>query len=71
MTQLLFTVLIKSSLSTILCKFRAPVIPGDQLRLEIKLIKIKLTAVRLQGEAYVEDKLVAQALIMANIVDRI
>ena len=52
-------------------KFRAPVTPGDQLRLEIKLVKIKLTAVRLQGEAYVEDKLVAQALIMANIVDRI
>ena len=52
-------------------KFRALVTPGDQLRLEIKLVKIKLTAVRLQGEAYVEDKLVAQALIMANIVDRI
>ena len=51
-------------------KFRAPVTPGDQLRLEIKLIKIKLTAVRLQGEAYVEDKLVAQAHIMANIVNR-
>ena len=51
-------------------KFRAPVTPGDQLRLEIKLIKIKLTAVRLQGKAYVEDKLVAQALIMANIVNR-
>ena len=52
-------------------KFRAPVTPGDQLRLEIKLVKIKLTAVRLQGEAYVEDKLVAQASIMANIVDRV
>ena len=52
-------------------KFRAPVTPGDQLRLEIKLIKIKLTAVRLQGKAYVEDKLVAQALIMANIVNRV
>ena len=52
-------------------KFRTPVIPGDQLRLEMKLVKIKLMAVRLQGEAYVEDKLVAQARIMANIVDRV
>ena len=51
-------------------KFRAPVTPGDQLRLEIKLIKMKLTAVRLQGKAYVKNKLVAQALIMANIVNR-
>tara|TARA_B100001013_G_scaffold342198_1_gene267799 strand:+ start:1059 stop:1505 length:447 start_codon:yes stop_codon:yes gene_type:complete len=50
---------------------RAPVTPGDQLRLEMKLVKIKLNGVRLQGEAYVEDNLVAQALIKANIVDRV
>ena len=50
---------------------RAPVTPGDQLRLEMKLVKIKLKGVRLQGEAYVEDNLVAQALIKANIVDRV
>ena len=52
-------------------KIRAPVTPGDQLRLEMKLVKIKLNGVRLQGEAYVEDNLVAQALIKANIVDRV
>lgn len=52
-------------------KIRAPVTPGDQLRLEMTLVKMKLTAIRLKGEAYVENKLVAQATIMANIVKRI
>jgi beta-hydroxyacyl-ACP dehydratase FabZ len=52
-------------------KFRAPVTPGDQLRLEMNLVKIKMRAVRLEGKSYVEDKLVAQARIMANIVDRV
>ena len=52
-------------------KFRALVTPGDQLRLEMELVKMKLSAVQLKGEGYVEDKLVAQARIMANIVDRV
>lgn len=52
-------------------KIRAPVTPGDQLRLEMTLVKMKLTAIRLKGEAYVENKLVAQATIMANVVKRI
>ena len=52
-------------------KFTAPVTPGDQLRLEMKLAKKKLSAVRLQGEAYVEDQCVAKALIKANIVERV
>lgn len=52
-------------------RFRKPVIPGDQLRLEMKLVKIKLGAVRLQGKAYVDDTLVAEGVLMANIVDRV
>jgi len=52
-------------------KIRAPVTPGDQLRLEMTLVKMKLTAIRLKGEAYVENKLIAQATIMANVVKRI
>ena len=52
-------------------KIRAPVTPGDQLRLEMTLVKMKLTAIRLKGEAYVKNKLVAQATIMANIVERV
>lgn len=52
-------------------KFRAPVIPGDQLRIEMKLLKMRLGAVKLQGKAYVGEKLVAEADLMANIVDRV
>lgn len=52
-------------------KIRAPVTPGDQLRLEMTLVKMKLNAIRLKGEGYVENKLVAQATIMANIVERL
>lgn len=52
-------------------KFRVPVIPGDQLRIEMKLMKMRLGAVKLQGKAYVGEKLVCEADLMANIVDRV
>jgi len=51
-------------------KFRVPVIPGDQIRIEMALKRIRLGGVRLQGKAYVGEKLVAEADLMANIVDR-
>jgi UDP-3-O-[3-hydroxymyristoyl] N-acetylglucosamine deacetylase/3-hydroxyacyl-[acyl-carrier-protein] dehydratase len=51
-------------------KFRVPVIPGDQLRLEMQLLKFKLGSAKLQGKAYVGDKVVCEAIIMANVVDR-
>ena len=41
-------------------KIRAPVTPGDQLRLEMTLVKMKLNAIRLKGEGYVENKLVQE-----------
>lgn len=51
-------------------KFRVPVIPGDQIRIEMALKRIRLGGVKLQGKAYVGEKLVAEADLMANIVDR-
>jgi len=51
-------------------KFRKPVIPGDQVRIEVELLKIRLGGVRLGGKAYVKEQLVAEAILMANIVDR-
>lgn len=51
-------------------RFRIPVIPGDQLRLEMRLVRYRLGACRLAGKAYVDDKLVAEAILMANIVNR-
>ena len=51
-------------------KFRIPIIPGDQVKIKMQLIKIRLGGVKLHGEAYVCGKLVAEANLMANIVDR-
>ena len=52
-------------------RFRKPIIPGDQVRLEMELVKIRMGAVRLQGKAYVDNNIVAEGILMANIVDRI
>ena len=42
-------------------KFRDPVIPGDQLRIEIKTIKFMKKVGFLEAKAYVKDRLVAEA----------
>ena len=51
-------------------KFRKLIIRGDQVRIEMELLKIRMNAVKLRGIAYVDDKIVTEAIIMANIVDR-
>ncbi len=51
-------------------KFRHPIIPGDQLRLEMTLAKFKLGTALLEGKGYVGDKLVAEAKLKATVVDR-
>ena len=52
------------------CRFRAPVTPGDQLRLVLDIIRKRGVAIKMQGHAYVRDKLVAQAVLMCSIADR-
>lgn len=51
-------------------KFRRPVTPGDQLVLELKLITRKKRICQMHGEAFVSGNLVAEADMMASIVDR-
>ena len=51
-------------------KFRTPIVPGDQIILEMKLLKFRLGTVKLRGEAYVDGKLVAEATLLATIVNR-
>ena len=51
-------------------KFRKPIVPGDQVVLEMKLLKFRLGTVKIQGEAYVDNKLVAEAILLASLVDR-
>ena len=51
-------------------KFRHPIIPGDQLRLEMTLAKFRLGTALLIGKAYVGNKLVAEGTLKATVVDR-
>lgn len=51
-------------------KFRRPVVPGDQLRIEVQVKVWRGTAGRMEGKAYVDGKLVAEANVSCRLVDR-
>jgi len=51
-------------------RFRQPVAPGDQIRMVVEAIKLRPRHGKLKAEAYVKDKLVAEAEIFSSIVDR-
>jgi beta-hydroxyacyl-ACP dehydratase FabZ len=51
-------------------KFRRPVVPGDQLRLECEMIQQRPNACRMRGRAFVDGKLVAEGLVLCTIIDR-
>ena len=51
-------------------RFRKPVVPGDQLRFEMELLKIKRNICKMQGHASVDGALVCQAQLSAAIVNR-
>lgn len=60
---MLFTAIEKS-------KFRKPVVPGDQLIIKMELLKFRLGTAKIKGEAFVDDNLVTEAILMASLVDR-
>jgi 3-hydroxyacyl-[acyl-carrier-protein] dehydratase/UDP-3-O-[3-hydroxymyristoyl] N-acetylglucosamine deacetylase/3-hydroxyacyl-[acyl-carrier-protein] dehydratase len=49
-------------------KFRKPVIPGDQLRLEADLTKLRKKVAFLKGKVYVDGEIVAEGEIMAALL---
>ncbi len=51
-------------------RFRKPVLPGDQLRFELELLALKMGVCKMQGYAYVDDAVVAEAELIASIVKR-
>ncbi|PYX94951.1 MAG: 3-hydroxyacyl-[acyl-carrier-protein] dehydratase FabZ [Acidobacteria bacterium] len=51
-------------------RFRRPVVPGDQLRIEVEVKAWRTTAVRMEGIAYVGDKKAAEATVTCQLVDR-
>ena len=54
-------------------KFRRPVVPGDQLRIEVELknwrVRPRMIAVRMEGIVYVGAKRVAEAVVSCQLVD--
>ena len=51
-------------------KFRKPVVPGDQLRIEMTLTRRKATVAKMQGVAMVDGAVVAEAILMCKLADR-
>lgn len=51
-------------------KFRRPVTPGDQLRIEVKILKLRSRSVKLDARAIVDGKVVSQAELMCMMTDQ-
>ena len=51
-------------------RFRRPVTPGDQLRIEVEVKSWRLTAVRMEGKVFVDGKRVAEATVTCQLVPR-
>ncbi len=51
-------------------RFRRPVVPGDQLRLVLDVLRIRSGHCRLSGQALVDGHLAAEAVMSSTMVDR-
>src|ERR1700686_4481925 len=51
-------------------RFRRPVVPGDQLRIEGVVKAWRITAARVEGKAYVDGKVAAEATVTCRLVPR-
>lgn len=50
-------------------KFRKPVVPGDQLRLEVEIIKLKSRICHMRGRGLVDGEVVCEGEVMAAVID--
>jgi 3-hydroxyacyl-[acyl-carrier-protein] dehydratase len=51
-------------------RFRRPVVPGDQLRIEVTVLAWRRNAVRMEGRIFVGDKRVCEAIVSCRLVPR-
>ena len=51
-------------------RFRRPVVPGDQLRLETQILKFRSKTCKMRGIATVDGEIAAEAEIMSALVER-
>ncbi len=63
-TKLVFLVSVERA------KFRRPVVPGDQLRMEITILKNKVSVAKISARALVDGRLVAEAELMCSLQDK-
>lgn len=52
------------------CKFRRPVVPGDQLRIEAEILNLKTRICKCRAVATVDGKVCAEAELLSTLVDR-
>ncbi len=52
------------------CRFRKPVIPGDQLIFEVELVAKRSTFAKIKGRALVNDEVVCEAEMMSALAAR-
>ncbi len=52
------------------CRFRKPVVPGDQLIFEVELVAKRSTFAKIRGRALVDGVVVCEAEMMSALADR-
>jgi len=52
------------------CRFRQPVVPGDQLRIEVRVLKQRDRYFKMMGQALVDGNVAVEAELSCSLVDR-
>jgi beta-hydroxyacyl-ACP dehydratase FabZ len=52
------------------CRFRQPVVPGDQLRMEVRVLKKRDRYYKMKGQALVDGNIVVEAELSCSVIDR-
>ena len=52
------------------CRFRQPVVPGDQLRIEVNVLKKRDRYYKMKGQGLVDTNVVIEAELSCSVVDR-
>lgn len=52
------------------CRFRQPVVPGDQLRIEVNVLKQRDRYFKMKGQALVDGNIAVEAELSCSLVDK-
>lgn len=52
-------------------RFRRMVVPGDQLRLELDIIRLRTSNAKMKAQAFVDGNLVCEAELLSQLVDKV